>query len=350
MADACCGPELSDEGPARIWQVRELQMAAVAAVLLGMAWLVDRSGGAGLLVTGIALAAAVVGASTFVPGALRSLRHGRIGVGTLMTIAAVGAVALGQVAEAALLGILFSIAEGLEHHAVTRTRRGLRALLGLVPPTASVLRAGREVVVAPDDLVVGDVLVLRPGERAATDGHIRAGRTSLDTSAITGESIPVEAGPGDELSPGASTVAAPSKSRSRPRPRTARWPGSCTSSKRHRNARAQASASRTGSPGPSSRDHDLGRAGRRGRCRVRRSAAVVGARAGRPGRGVPLCAGHLGAAHRRGGDRRRQQARRAGEGRRGAGRARPDPRGRTGQDRHADAQPTRSCRRGPAQG
>ena len=116
-----------------------------------------------------------------------------------MTIAAVGAVALGQVAEAALLGILFSIAEGLEHHAVTRTRRGLRALLGLVPPTASVLRAGREVVVAPDDLVVGDVLVLRPGERAATDGHIRAGRTSLDTSAITGESIPVEAGPGDDL-------------------------------------------------------------------------------------------------------------------------------------------------------
>ena len=79
MADACCGPEISDEGPARIWHVRELQMAAVAAVLLGIAWLVDRGGGANLLVTGIALAAAVVGASTFVPGALRSLRHGRIG-------------------------------------------------------------------------------------------------------------------------------------------------------------------------------------------------------------------------------------------------------------------------------
>ncbi len=116
-----------------------------------------------------------------------------------MTIAAIGAVALGQVAEAALLGILFSIAEGLEHYAVTRTRRGLRALLGLVPPTATVLRAGREVTVSPDDLAVGDVVIVRPGERAATDGRIRAGRTSLDTSAITGESVPLEAGPGDDV-------------------------------------------------------------------------------------------------------------------------------------------------------
>lgn len=206
MSDACCGPDEAptagdshDDGPARLWQVRELQLSLAAAVLLGVAWLLEQSGVADVVVTGLELVAAVVAGSTFAPGALRSLRHGRIGVGTLMTIAAIGAVALGQVAEAALLGILFSVAEGLEHFAVTRTRRGLRALLGLVPPTASVLRDGREVTVAPDDLIVGDVLVVRPGERAATDGRIRAGRTSLDTSAITGESVPVEAGPGDDL-------------------------------------------------------------------------------------------------------------------------------------------------------
>ncbi|MDD7967780.1 heavy metal translocating P-type ATPase [Actinomycetospora lemnae] len=210
MSDACCGPEVAssadgshDEGPARLWQVRELQLSLAAAVLLGVAWLLERGDVIHVVVTGLELVAAVVAGSTFVPAALRNLRHGRIGVGTLMTIAAIGAVALGQVAEAALLGILFSIAEGLEHYAVTRTRRGLRALLGLVPPTASVLRDGREVTVAPDDLVLGDVLVLRPGERAATDGHIRAGRTNLDTSAITGESVPVEAGPGDRLYAGA---------------------------------------------------------------------------------------------------------------------------------------------------
>lgn len=209
MSDACCGPESSaapapEEGAERspeprLWRIRELRFAAAGAVLLAIAWLITRAGGAEPVATGVELVAAVVAASTFVPGALRNLRHGRIGVTTLMTIAAIGAVALGQIEEAALLGILFSIAEGLEHYALSKTRRGLRSLLGLVPPTATVLRDGHEVTTAPDDLVVGDLLVLRPGERAATDGVIRTGRTSLDTSAITGESVPVEAGPGDEL-------------------------------------------------------------------------------------------------------------------------------------------------------
>ncbi|WP_128641925.1 heavy metal translocating P-type ATPase [Rhodococcus opacus] len=212
MADACCGPAparpnsagatTSDDGPERLRQVRELQYAAIAAVLLGTGWLIGTAGSE-RVATLLALLAAVVAAVSFVPGAVRNLRHGRVGVGTLMTIAAIGAVALGQIPEAAMLGVLFSIAEGLEHYAVTRTRRGLRALLSLVPPTASVLREGTEIILAPDELSIGDIMVLRPGERAATDGVIRSGRTSLDLSAITGESVPVEAGPGDEVHAGA---------------------------------------------------------------------------------------------------------------------------------------------------
>jgi cation-transporting ATPase G len=210
VAEACCGPQETpktgtvevDPGPQSLWQVRELQLAAVAAVLLGVGWGLsladyDRVG------TWVQLASAVAGAATFVPGALRGLLRKRVGVGTLMTIAAIGAVALGQITEAAMLGVLFSIAEGLEHYAIARTRRGLRALLGLVPPTASVLRDGTEVTVSPDELRVGDRMVLRPGERAATDGVIRAGRTSLDLSAITGESVPVEAGIGAIVHAGA---------------------------------------------------------------------------------------------------------------------------------------------------
>ncbi|HQZ85044.1 MAG TPA: cation-translocating P-type ATPase, partial [Actinomycetota bacterium] len=64
---------------------------------------------------------------------------------------------------------------------------------------ATVRRNGRDVVVAPDDLVVGDLMVVRPGERLATDGVVRTGRTALDTSAITGESMPIEVGPGDRV-------------------------------------------------------------------------------------------------------------------------------------------------------
>ena len=209
MADACCGPDPSPqdvtdapESRQQLWHVRDLQIAAVAALLLTISWLIGHTV-ADIAGTTVALVAALIAASTFVPNALRNLRHGRIGVGTLMTIAAIGAIALGQITEAAMLGILFSIAEGLEHYAVARTRRGLRALLSLVPPTVSVLRGGREVTIAPDELVVGDRMLVRPGERAATDGTIATGTTSLDLSAITGESVPVEAGPGDQLHAGA---------------------------------------------------------------------------------------------------------------------------------------------------
>lgn len=208
VADACCAPEPAGgahadaaEGPTRLWQVRELQMSAVAAALLGIAWAVDRAGGAGAVVVGL--------------GAGGDRRRGfhRSSPARCATCGTTGSawdadddrrgrrrrsrpVRRGRAARHP------SIAEGLEHYAVTCTRRGLRALLSLVPPTASVLRGGREITVAPDELVVGDILVLRPGERAATDGVIRTGRTSLDTSAITGESVPVEAGPGDTLHAG----------------------------------------------------------------------------------------------------------------------------------------------------
>ncbi|GFJ93479.1 hypothetical protein Prum_071210 [Phytohabitans rumicis] len=212
MGADCCGDEVStntsttddhhDDGQGRWWQVRELQLAAVAAVLLAAGWGVGRAG-FDTATTVLELGSAVVGAASFVPGAIRRLLRGKIGVATLMMIAAIGAVALGKIAEAAMLGVLFSIAEGLEEYAVTRTRRGLRALLDLVPRTATVLRSGAEILVDPQQLRVGDVLVLRPGERAATDGVLRSGRTVLDLSAITGESVPVEASAGDVVYAGA---------------------------------------------------------------------------------------------------------------------------------------------------
>jgi cation-transporting ATPase G len=136
---------------------------------------------------------------SFVPSTLKRLAKGKIGVGTLMTIAAVGAVILGEIGEAAMLAFLFSISEGLEEYSLARTRRGLRALLSLVPDEATILRDGTEIVVAPTELRVGDRMLVKPGERIATDGIIRQGRTALDVSAITGESVPVEAGAADEV-------------------------------------------------------------------------------------------------------------------------------------------------------
>lgn len=150
----------------------------------------------------------LLGAYTFVPGAIRNLfRKRKLGIGLLMTISAVGAVILGYVEEAAALAFLYSIAEALEDKAMDRARGGLRALLKLVPETATIIRGGDRVEVSASELAVGDVMVVRPGERVATDGIVRSGRSSLDTSAITGESIPVEVDAGDGVSAGSINTA-----------------------------------------------------------------------------------------------------------------------------------------------
>lgn len=159
--------------------------------------------------TGVTPAATIVlalslaaGAWTFVPGAIRRLMRGRLGVGLLMTIAALGAVLLGHVGEAAALAFLFSIAEALEDRAMDRARHGLRALLSLIPETATISKLSGQVTIPAAQIQELDILVVRPGERVATDGVVVEGTSSIDTSAITGESIPVEVGPGDPVPAG----------------------------------------------------------------------------------------------------------------------------------------------------
>lgn len=131
--------------------------------------------------------ALLAGAYTFVPGAVRRLLRGRLGVGLLMMIAAIGAVLLGHVGEAATLAFLFSLAEALEDRAMDRAREGLRALLSLIPDTVRVSRLNGDVTIPAADVRELDILVVGAGERVATDGVVVEGRSSLDTSAVTGE-------------------------------------------------------------------------------------------------------------------------------------------------------------------
>jgi Zn2+/Cd2+-exporting ATPase len=135
--------------------------------------------------------------------ALRS-RH-TTDINFLMTIAAVGAVALGDWAEAATILLLFSIASALESHSMERTRRAIRELMRLAPEKARLRgeigtpTAGEERVVPVSDVAVGDVLVIRPGDRIPLDGEVVAGGSAVNQAAITGESVPVEKGLGDEV-------------------------------------------------------------------------------------------------------------------------------------------------------
>ena len=185
------------------WKDPELLLPIFSGVALGIGLALDWSG-IETPATVLFWVGLLLGAYTFAPGAIRNLVTKRkLGIGLLMTISAVGAVILGYVGEAAALAFLYSIAEALEDKAMDRAQGGLRALLKLVPQTATVLRDGTSVKVAAKDLVAGELMLVRPGERIATDGIIRSGRSSLDTSAITGESIPEEVAPGDEAPAGA---------------------------------------------------------------------------------------------------------------------------------------------------
>ena len=195
------GPQPQGEPASPWWRDRTVLVPLASGLLLALGLVLDRSDlpHVGAVVLAASL---VVGASTFVPGALRRLVRGRLGVGLLMTVAATGAVALGHVGEAAALAFLFSTAEALEDRAMDRAKAGLRSLLALVPQTATVSRLSGDVEVPVSELCETDLLVVRAGDRVATDGVVVQGRSSVDASAVTGESIPVEVAPGAVVAAG----------------------------------------------------------------------------------------------------------------------------------------------------
>jgi Cd2+/Zn2+-exporting ATPase len=106
---------------------------------------------------------------------------------------------MGQPAEGAMLVFLYSISEAAEGYTEDKTRAAIRALMELAPKTAWVRRDGIEQEIPVDELAVGDVFIVRPGESMATDGEVLAGRSSVNQAPVTGESIPVEKEPGDRV-------------------------------------------------------------------------------------------------------------------------------------------------------
>ncbi|TMS00826.1 cadmium-translocating P-type ATPase [Nonomuraea basaltis] len=131
---------------------------------------------------------------------LRALRERTLDVDLLMVAAAIGAAAIGQVFDGALLIVIFATSGALEAVATKRTEDSVRGLLNLAPERATRLTGtGGEEIVDTADLEVGEIILVRPGERVGADGEVVAGHSDVDQANITGESLPVDKRPGDEV-------------------------------------------------------------------------------------------------------------------------------------------------------
>ncbi|HEY0070551.1 MAG TPA: heavy metal translocating P-type ATPase [Chloroflexia bacterium] len=161
------------------------------------AWLANACFGAGIIVAGLGFARA----------GLLALRAGRADMNLLMTVAAIGAVLLGDWGEAVTVVLLFAFGGTLQSYTLDKTRGAIRALMNLTPATALVRRADRsnglpimrEVRLPVEEVQPGETALVGPGERLPLDGVVLQGASSIDQSPITGESVPVDVEPGSEV-------------------------------------------------------------------------------------------------------------------------------------------------------
>lgn len=189
-----------------MWQHRDTRLALLGLVLILPGVILEELLGIHHpLITILSLGAWFSAGFPIAHSAWRAIRISRdININVLMSIAALGAITIGAVTEAAMVMVLFAIGEALERYTGERARRAIRSLVELTPERARLLRPHPGSALAPGEVMVtalcpGDVILVKPGERIPVDGCIVAGLSTVNQASITGESRPIEKGPGSEV-------------------------------------------------------------------------------------------------------------------------------------------------------
>lgn len=183
----------------------ELIFAILCGTFLLVGWLIETFTEWNEWISlGCFLAAYVFGGYYTVTEAIEKIRAGKFEIDFLMIVAAAGAASLGAWAEGALLLFLFSIGHALEGYAMGRAKRAIEALSELAPKTARIRRDGNESEIPVEELVVGDIVIIKPDERVPADGFVIEGESSINQAPITGESVPVDKRPVDDVDAAAS--------------------------------------------------------------------------------------------------------------------------------------------------
>ncbi|MEU9254996.1 heavy metal translocating P-type ATPase [Streptomyces sp. NPDC048270] len=184
----------------RVFALAEARWAAAALLLFLTALPLQLTGAPAWAWGPLYAAAYACGGWEPARAGLRALRDKTLDVDLLMIVAALGAASIGQVMDGALLIVIFATSGALEALATARTQDAVRGLLDLAPATATRLAGdGREETVATGDLRIGDIVLIRPGERIGADGRVLEGASEVDQATITGEPLPAPKEAGDEV-------------------------------------------------------------------------------------------------------------------------------------------------------
>ena len=152
-----------------------------------------------LLTTLLFLTSMLVGGLSLFKVGLQNLLRLEFDMKTLMTVAVIGGAIIGEWGEVALVVILFALSEELERFSMDRARNSIRSLMGIAPKEALVRRNEQEIMIHVDDIAVGDIMIVKPGEKIAMDGVVVNGYSAVNQAAITGESVPVGKTVDDEV-------------------------------------------------------------------------------------------------------------------------------------------------------
>ena len=186
--------------PRTFWEKRgRLAVTIISGTLLVLGGVLILSGAPRYLLVPVLAASAISGGWFIAPRGIRAARSGVLDMNFLMTIAAIGAAAIGEWGEGASAMFLFSVAQMLEVYSMDRARNAIKALMDLSPQEATVRRNGEEMSIPVDQVTVGETMVVRPGQRIPLDGGVLSGRSAVNQAPITGESIPVDKEPGSEV-------------------------------------------------------------------------------------------------------------------------------------------------------